>query len=457
MKIGFAYSILFIGLLSSHASSQTWRLINPVLSHTVVLNPKNSNVLLVGNWANQMYRSNDGGTSWELLEIGTTGATNFVTTLATSSSDTSVILASGFGFDGIRRSSNGGRTWIRVLNDRANARMWFISEAIIEDHGRPGVFYGARGSTNNGLWRSLDNGSNWDSIGVVQNDLTSRLCTIAQRRDSTNIFFLGCRGGVILRSDDACLTWKRVPVLRGMMSIKPDAEIPKINFSPRNPLTGYAVVAITNPTNIKDNGGVLKTTDGGATWNRIAFADTSFWAVDVRQGANGNDDVFIGGFRTTILSTAIKGDSLVYRSSDGGATWTQFLGIPWGKNEQGDTDKIVWSMRWDAAGKKMYMAAATGLFVLDEQTSVQDGNGVDAHATLSISITSDNIIIHDHDVTDDHASWALYTMDGSRVLGGLVTNPEEQVIPITAYPSGRYLLTWGSNRRFRTALITLFR
>jgi len=438
-------------------TGQTWRLLNPVLSHTVVLNPKNPDVLYVGNWANQMYRSNDAGRSWDLLAIGSSAATNFVTSIATSSLDTGVIIATGFGFDGISRSSNGGQTWTRVLNDTSNFRMWYISEAIIEDEGRPGAFFGARGTPNNGIWRSTDDGMTWDSISVVPRNITSRLCTIAQRRDSTNIFFLGCKGGVIMRSDDACLTWKRVPVLRGALMIKPDAEIPKINFSPRDPRVGYAVVAITDPTTIKDNGGVLKTTDGGATWDRIAFADTSFWAVDVRDAGNGNDEVFIGGFRTTILPTVIKGDSLVYRSSDGGSTWTQFLNIPWGGNELGDSDKIVWSIRWDPAGKKMYMAAATGIFVLDEPMSATDNAIVDAHTTLVIGVTTSEIIVRDNSMNDDHTSWALYTMDATRVLWGLVDNPNNQMIPTVALPSGRYLLTWGSERRFRTALVTLIR
>ncbi|MFN5876216.1 MAG: WD40/YVTN/BNR-like repeat-containing protein, partial [Ignavibacteria bacterium] len=118
------------------------------------------------------------------------------------------------------------------------------------------------------------------------------------------------------------------------------------------PLTGYAVVAITLETRIEGNGGLLKTTNGGLSWDRIAFADTSFWAVDVRE-RNGKDEVFIGGFRINNTATVIKGDGLVYRSPDGGATWSQVTDIPWGKNELDDTIRNVWVIRCDEVTKRV--------------------------------------------------------------------------------------------------------
>ncbi|MCX6139611.1 MAG: hypothetical protein NTX15_02080 [Candidatus Kapabacteria bacterium] len=449
--------ILSLCIVAHPLLGQNWRLLHPVLSHTVVINPQNPQVLYIGNWANQMYRSDDGGKSWTLLELGNTSATNFISSVVASSLDTNVLLAGGFGFDGISRSVDRGKSWKRALNDVNNARMWFISEAIIEDNSRPGVFYGARGSTNNGVWESTNNGLTWDSIAVIPSSVTTSLCTIAQRRDSSNIFFLGCEGGVIMRSDDRCRTWRQVPVLRGGLRIKLDSEIPKIVFSVRYPLQGYAPVAISDPSGISDNGGILMTTDGGATWDRMAFADTSFWACDTREGLDGKDDIFIGGFRTSNRPTAIKGDSLVFRSSNGGGIWSRYENIPWGQNDIGDTIRNVWILRYEPVLKRMYMAAETGLFVLDEATSINDQPAVASHETLKISTSPEMLTVSDLDANDDHTTWTMYSMTGVRIAGGAVTNPEVQLISTASLASGAYLLTWGSERRFRTAQIMITR
>lgn len=361
-----------IALPTSATVAQTWTVLSPTLSHTVVLNPNDPDKLYVGNWANQLFHSNDRGTTWSIVELGDLNVPNFLTSIVVPTADTGTILVGGFNFDGIKRSSDGGASWRSALSDTVSfARMWFISEAIVEDPKRPGLLYAARGATDNSIWRSSDNGATWDSISTIPRALTGRLCTMAIRPDSTNILFVGALGGQMFRSDDSGRTWARVPVLKGARSIRSDSEIPKIVFSPRDPMTGYAVVTIVIAQNIEGNGGVLKTTDGGATWDRIAFADTSLWAVDVRT-TNGQDEVFVGGFRVDNTPTSIKGDGLVFRSTDGGTTWSPLDGVPWGTNELGDTIRNMWVIRCDPSSRRVYFAAATGLYALDEVVSVLD-------------------------------------------------------------------------------------
>ena len=89
---------------------QSWKLLNPVLSHTIVTNSQNPHTLWVGNWAHQLYRSYDAGTSWTIVEIGSTDVPNFLTSIVTAQTDTNVIVVGGFGVDGIRRSIDAGRT-----------------------------------------------------------------------------------------------------------------------------------------------------------------------------------------------------------------------------------------------------------------------------------------------------------------------------------------------------------
>lgn len=440
----------------SPCAAQQWKLLNPVLSHTIVVNPQNPRSLTVGNWANQIYRSWDAGRSWYRFEIGSTDVLNFITSLAISHADTNVMLAGGFSFDGIRRSTDGGATWNRALNDTTgNGRMWFVSEAIIEAHDRPGTFYAARGTTNNGIWRSTNNGATWDSISVISRGITQQLCTIAQRPDSGNVFFLGVKGGRILRSDDRCSTWRPVPVLNGATGIKGDAEIPKIVFSREDPRIGYAVVSATSPDSLGGNGGVLATLDGGSTWERVGFTDTSFWSVEVTDVPT---NVVVGGFRISNRPTVLVGDGLIFASTTGGDSWDRFDDIVWGRNELDDTLRNAWVLRYEPILRKLYLAAGTGTFVYDVPVSVDASTITEQHATLHCNLDGTTLIVRDASpMQTGNVSWALYTMQGQRVAYGQVTTSDAERISMASLPQGRYLLTWGDERRFRTAHITLVR
>ena len=431
----------FIALIMtvSVTDAQRWRVLTPTLSHTVVINPMDPAKLYVGNWANQILRSDDRGSTWRTLELGDLNVINYITSAVVPQSDTSVIIAGGFWFDGIRRSPDGGASWQRVLSDTINnARMWFISEAIVEDPTRPGLLYAVRGSTHNGIWRSTDNGSIWDSIGTIPRQLTGRLCTMAKRSDSTNILFVGATGGQIFRSDDSGRTWRSVPVNNGSLAIRNDSEIPKIVFSPRNPSVGYAVVTIVIEQNVKGNGGLLRTTDGGATWNRIAFPDTSLWAVDVRS-RNGQDEIFVGGFRIPNTDTVIKGDGLLFRSTDGGSSWEQFLDVPWGVNENGDSIRNVWVIRCDPTSDRVYIAAATGLYALDEPTSVEHDTPVLRNQpSIRVAVLGSSLEVAAQNCFTQPVTWSIIDLRGRLITNGSTAGPLPLRIDIATLAPGTY-------------------
>jgi len=438
-------------LFTTGIHAQQWRLVHPYLSHTVVVNHNDPRKLYIGNWANQLLRSNDMGKTWYTVEMGDLGVPNSITSVGVSRADTGVILAGGYFFDGIKRSSNSGTTFERALNDSNNAKMWFISEAIVEDPKKPGTWYAARGSQNNGIWKSTDNGATWDSISTIPSSLTNRLCTITIRQDSTNVMYVGAKGGMIFRSSDQGLTWNRVPVIGDRYSIiSDDSEIPKIVFSPREPLTGYAVVAITLENRIEGNGGVLKTTNGGLSWDRIAFADTSFWAVDVRE-RNGKDEVFIGGFRINNTATVIKGDGLVYRSPDGGATWSQVTDIPWGKNELDDTIRNVWVIRCDEVTKRVYFATTPGLYVYEDELS--SVNASETSTSLRARYDNGTIVLTDNNHMASNTTLCVFNILGECLHQISMPSGSQEVQLPAPLPRGRYLLRVGAAHQTRTSTI----
>ncbi len=371
--------------LSAQVPTHTWRPLMPGLAYTIRVNPYDPQKLYVGNWSNQLYRSFDGGRTWVIKELGDLSAGNHLTTVHVCRNDTNVIIVGGYVMDGVMRSTDGGETWTRVISDPQNRRIWFISEAIMEDPNAPDILYAVRGSVINEVYRSIDRGATWEVMGVVPDSLSTKLHTVQIRPDSSNILFAGCQQGVIVRSDDSGRSWRAVPVNGRYDLFTPDAEIPKIAFSPRDPMLGYAIVTISDPKNISGNGGTLRTTDGGETWTRIAHQDTSLWAVEY-QPVGDREDVWVGGFRTFTLPTLIKGDSIVRRSTDGGQTWLRYDDVPWIPDQDGFVSANIWVIKYDPQLDRLYLCTESGLFLLDESTSVNEtGNdlGLDVERTGS--------------------------------------------------------------------------
>jgi len=94
----------------------------------------------------------------------------------------------------------------------------------------------------------------------------------------------------------------------------------------------------------KNNGGLHKTTDGGYTWDLLAFPDTSIWALAVKPRGD-KDEIFIGGY-TEDLSTQstmyVPGVGIVRISTDGGETWLNFDDkVDWVIESRGENSILV--------------------------------------------------------------------------------------------------------------------
>ncbi len=195
----------------------------------------------------------------------------------------------------------------------------------------PHTFY--FGSTGGGVWKTTDAGANWSNISDGQITVGS-MGDMDVANSDPNIIYVGTGsdgyrsnvsiGKGVWKSADAGKTWKHV-------GLKEVGNIGGVRVHPSNPDVAF-VAAIGDPFRPTNARGIYRTTDGGATWARTLYVSDSTGAVDVEFHPGDPNTLYAAMWRAerkpwTIISGAMEGG--IYKSTDGGATWTKLgNGLP---------------------------------------------------------------------------------------------------------------------------------
>ena len=197
----------------------------------------------------------------------------------------------------------------------------------------PHTFY--FGSTGGGIWKTTDAGANWENVSDGQITVGS-MGDIDVANSDPNIIYAGTGsdglrsnvsiGKGVWKSTDAGRTWTHV-------GLKDVGNIGAVRVHPTDPKVAL-VAAIGDPFRPTNARGVYRTTDGGATWQRTLYVSDSTGAVDVEYNTGDANVVYAAMWRAerkpwTIISGANEGG--IYKSTDGGATWRKLSnGLPSG-------------------------------------------------------------------------------------------------------------------------------
>ena len=186
------------------------------------------------------------------------------------------------------------------------------------------------GSTGGGVWKTTDAGQSWSNVSDGYLGAAS-IGAIRVAPSNPNVIYVGTGsdglrsnvspGDGVYRSDDAGRTWRNV-------GLPKSGQIGAVEIHPTNPDVAF-VAAIGSAFAPNRERGLYRTTDGGKTWQQVLYVSDSTGAVDVEFNPANANELYATMWRAerkpwTIISGAREGG--VYKSTDGGATWKKLAG-----------------------------------------------------------------------------------------------------------------------------------
>lgn len=210
-------------------------------------------------------------------------------------------------------------------------------------------------------------GSSWQEIGPQPADTfglvnSGRVAAVAVDPTNNDIVYAGAAQGGVWKTTDGGNTWTPLTDTQASLAIG------SIAIDPENHLTIYVGTGELNNSGDSYYGaGILKSTDGGSTWTQ--------YAGPFAGGANGG--ARIGGLavhptnsNVVLAAVGCCNSSLtsgVYRSADGGQTWTQAGNV---------SESQAYNVIFDSTGANAYASF--------------DGNGVYKSTNGGVTWAADN-------------------------------------------------------------------
>lgn len=258
-----------LGVFESFNSGATWqgRTSQPELTNleTVAVDPGDRNIILAGDLiSGRMYRTNNGGFTWNLV-LGPFGGST-------------------------------------LSERRAIHEIAFSPSAPKTVYAATGIssleLFEPRTDIGTGIFKSIDEGITWEPINTGLENTTLNFETVAVNPQNPDIVYLGELNSGVYKTQDGGKSWH--PVNNGLLQ----TDIRSIAIDPTNPDTIYAGA---------EHGGLWKSENGGDSWNNSSSGLSA--EASIRS-------IVIDPSSTNILYAADL-QSGAFRSTDGGTLWKQ--------------------------------------------------------------------------------------------------------------------------------------
>ena len=197
--------------------------------------------------------------------------------------------------------------------------------AVFENN--PAIYY--VGTAHGGVWKTVNNGTTFTPL--FQHEGLIAIGDVAVSQVNPDVVWVGAGesnnrqstswGGGLYKSTDGGKTFALV----GLPNSK---HINRIVIHPSN--ENIVLVAATGPLfGPGGDRGVYKTTDGGLTWKQVLKGDDDTGANDIALSPSNPDVMFASMYQRRRTACCMNGGgpgSALYKSTNGGDTWTKVTG-----------------------------------------------------------------------------------------------------------------------------------
>lgn len=324
--------------------------------------------LYVATAGGGVWRTDNNGATWTAITevLGTLSIGSLAIDPANANT---LYLGLGDPYDGTGigfvKSTDGGDTWSPpiYLGD---------SSIIPQVFAQAGVVLAA---TNKGLYRSTDGGATFAKVSLATGSMDAPyIWSIASTGAHSMAIALeaspeattGTTDGQVWVSTDDGATWTKATGVT-----KPSGGIGRITLAsaPSNPSIVYAMAAVPNSTASTDMADIFKSTNGGATWTALAVTNKRYTNMNQdssRVGALLNGQGWYNGtivvHPTNPNDVWFGGALLVAETKDGGTTFT--AKSQWlGQNGLPYVHADFHAAAYSADGSKLYLGSDGGVFV----------------------------------------------------------------------------------------------
>jgi hypothetical protein len=226
----------------------------------------------------------------------------------------------------------------------------------------PTVFYVA--SATGGLWKTTNNAVTFTAL--FQDESVHSIGDVAVHQVDTSLVWVGTGeranrqstswGDGVYRSLDGGGSWENV-------GLKDSRHIGRIALHPSDPQVLY-VAALGHLWGPNEERGLFKSTDGGESWDRILFVDENTGVVDVALDPGNPEILYAASYQRRRRPYGFHGGgpgSALWKSMDGGATWTKLTNSGLGNGlPAGDIGRIGISV-YRSDPRIVYVSVEQGL------------------------------------------------------------------------------------------------
>jgi len=243
---------------------------------------------------------------------------------------------------GIWKTTNAGVSWFPIFDQFKNVDSIGAIQVAPSD---PNIVYAGTGDSvdgpsGDGMYKSTDAGKTWTHIGLEETTKINKmvvdpkdpnLVVVSTQGDATH------KGQGIYRTTDGGQTWEntlRPENANGTRDVEYAFDVPNVIFATSQGAGGgFGAAAPQGP-----NGTALyKSTDSGKTWQKVTTLPQYNGRISVAIAMHSNAQ------RVYVIGTPLQGASGLSRSDDQGATWKHMAGDETRiSNGQGNYSSGVW-------------------------------------------------------------------------------------------------------------------